>query len=258
MAYTNRMGELLNKVERNLGGTKPLNLPEDLQKENWVKIIVEDALTEFSRAIPDIIDYKVDLSKMENRNGWYIVDDNLFPGYYFLYIKDIDWKTLARDNTIYLQQTGYGYSDFSAMQMNISMEDFCMAQMNADMNGLFNSGLFIETKHDNMFKITNALDYPTTWIRNCTLKIAVRHSESLHTISAGMMTTFEQLCYSCVATWLYNELKFYDGQETGYGVSDLQMQRIEYWMEKHEEISEKINASVVSAENESCPILITI
>ena len=257
MAYTNRMGSLLNKIERNLG-TRQINLPPELQKENWVEVIIEDALTEYSRAFPYLIDYKVDLNNMEERNGWYVIDDSYFPGYFFLYVKDIDWSTLARDNYAALQSTGYGYTDFFATQADISMEDFCMLQMGADMRGLYNSGLFLEVQNDSMFKITNALNYPTKWIRNCTLKIAVRHSETLHTISAGMMTTFEQLCFSCVATWLYNELKFFDGQESGYGATDLQLQRIEYWMEKHDEISEKLTEASVSASNEACPILITI
>ena len=257
MAYTNRMGELLNKCERNLG-TKPLNLPDELKKENWVEIIIDESLTKFSRMFPFLIDYKIDLSTTPNKDGWYILDEEKIPGYYFLYVKDIDWSTLSRDNSIYLQQTGYGYNDFYSTQSGISMEDICMVQMGADMNGLFNNGFFIETQSDTMFKITNALNYNTTWIRRCTLKLAVRHSETLHTISAGMMSIFEQLCCSDVATYLYNELKFYDGTESGYGTSNLRLERIEYWMDKQDEIIEKLQEASVSASNEACPIMMTI
>ena len=38
MAYANNMTLLLNKIERRLG-TKPLNLPEEIQKDKWADII---------------------------------------------------------------------------------------------------------------------------------------------------------------------------------------------------------------------------
>ena len=85
---------------------------------------------------------------------------------------------------------GLGHIDFMAMQGGIGLEDFAMQQMGADLNVLFNNGLFIEHEGDNMFNGYNAFNYKMPWLRKATLKIKVVHSESLNTISAGMMIIF--------------------------------------------------------------------
>lgn len=257
MANTNRMGALLNKAERKLG-LAMVNLPPQLSKNTWADVVIEDSLTEFSRLFPQIIEYKIDMTKEPMKDGFYMIDEDRISGYFYMGIQDIDYSSLARDNRFYTQQMGIGQVDYLSMQAGIGMEDFAMAQMGADMSGLFNNGIFIETKGDNMFKICNALGYDMKWLRICTLKLRVKHSESLNTISAGMMTIFEQLCFSDIATYLYNNLKFFDGQDTGYGSIDLKMDLLEQWMNKKDEIMAKLEEASVSASNDACPIMWTI
>ena len=45
--FANNMTKLLNKIERRLG-TRPLNLPEHLQKDKWVDVIKEETLVTYS------------------------------------------------------------------------------------------------------------------------------------------------------------------------------------------------------------------
>lgn len=257
MATTNQMGTMLNKIERKLGLLQ-VNLPESLSKETWVQVIIEDSLTEFSRLYPLVIPYMVDFVNDPRHGDWLMIDQKRIEGYTYLGIQDLDFSKLAADNRFYMQQMGLGHIDFMAMQGGIGLEDFAMQQMGADMNGLFNNGLFIEQEGDNMFKVVNAFNYKMPWLRKATLKIKVVHSESLNTISAGMMNIFEQLCMADVATHLYNNLKFYDGQDSGYGQIDLKMDLIESWMNKKDEIMDKLNESSVSAANPACPIMWTI
>ncbi len=314
MANTNRMTNLLNKIERRIG-VKQLHLPDELSKDTWVDVIIDESLTEYSRKFPLIADYLVNLVDdptrnmmiqkdkvnevqeitsrlnqdktlnnvtknknlsidiiettgstinstsnnvyLANKDGWYMIDESQINGF-FLGIQDIDYSSLAVDNRFYIQQMGIGQVDYMSMQSGIGMEDFAMAQMGANMSGLFNNGIFLETQGDNMFRISNCLGYKMRWLKKCRLKIRLRHSESLNTISAGTMTIFEDLCCADVATYLYNELKFYDGQDTGYGNYDLHMDKLEEWMNKRGDIIEQLTEASVSASNPACPIMWTI
>jgi len=58
---TTKMTRLLNKIERRLG-TKMLNLPEHLTKDQWAEVIREDTLVTFSRYFPNKIRINIDNS----------------------------------------------------------------------------------------------------------------------------------------------------------------------------------------------------
>lgn len=91
----NRMTALLNKIERRLG-TKPLNLQEPMRKEDWVEVIKSDTIPTFSRFFPHQIRIMVDGSRI--KNGMYYIDESVTENYDIIGVKDLDWKTFARDS----------------------------------------------------------------------------------------------------------------------------------------------------------------
>ena len=71
-----------------------------------------------------------------------------------------------------------------------------------------------------------------------------------------MMTTFEKLAMCDVATMLYNNLKYYDGLDTAYGNLDLKLDLLQDYMNKREDIVEKMDAEHTSTANENQPCII--
>ena len=62
----NKMELLLSKIERRLG-TKPLNLPDEINKDHWAKdVIVPDTICTFSRYFPHMVRIEID-AKPENK-----------------------------------------------------------------------------------------------------------------------------------------------------------------------------------------------
>ena len=70
----NSMGDLVNTIERRLG-TRPLNLPEHLQKDKWPDVIIKDTLVTFSRYFPYSITVNIDTTK--SKDGYYFIDSNV-------------------------------------------------------------------------------------------------------------------------------------------------------------------------------------
>ena len=71
-----------------------------------------------------------------------------------------------------------------------------------------------------------------------------------------MMTTFEKLAMCDVATMLYNNLKYYDGMDTGFGNLDLKLDLLQDYANKREDIIEKLDAEHTSTANENQPCII--
>ena len=71
-----------------------------------------------------------------------------------------------------------------------------------------------------------------------------------------MMTTFEKLAMCDVATMLYNNLKYYDGMDTGFGNLDLKLDLLQDYANKREDVIEKLDAEHTSTANENQPCII--
>jgi GTPase Era involved in 16S rRNA processing len=93
----NRMNLLLSKIERRLG-TKPLMLPEDINKDKWVdEVIIPDTIATFSRYFPHMVRIQVDSSPENRKDGYYIIDTDLLGGVDILGVKDIAWDVYGND-----------------------------------------------------------------------------------------------------------------------------------------------------------------
>lgn len=255
MGFSNNMTKLINKLERRLG-TRPLNLPDHLKKDKWVEVIEEDTIVTYSRYYPFEMKYHI-TPDTPRKDGYYLLDEDILGGVEILGVRDIDWESFGNDSIMQQQNAGYGIYDFLTCQYG--MLDIALYQAQADMLSLYNNGIFVDFEPPNMLKIQSATgDIMGNSLRNFYIRLLVKHSNSLTTISATQMETFEDLAMCDVARFLYEELKMFEGLETVYANIDLKLADLQEKANRREEVINYIKESYVSASNKHQPYILTI
>ena len=134
MPFANNMTLLINKIESRLG-VDQLQLPDNIKKETWPeKVVIPDTLTTWSRFFPNEFKYHIDETH-KMKNGWYILDEELFQDCKILGIKNLDWGDF-NSNTF---GSPYGIYDYMAASYDIG--DMFGLVNQANINSLFNNGL---------------------------------------------------------------------------------------------------------------------
>ena len=253
---------LLNKIERKLGLSILLpHLPEQLSKEHWIEIIKEDTLVTFSRFFPNkfkMVVTDATCYKKEDEQGvlWYYVKDEIMQGSKLLGIKDIDWTDFSNNNSAIgaSSSTGYFYPNIGCPVGTFL--DIVGLQGIADINSLYNRGIYIEFKYPNRFCLRGIgnLNYD---LNSFSVILLVQH-ENLSTISPTMMETVEKLATSDVANFLYQNLKYFDNLESAYVNIDLKMQQLEEWANKRDSIVEELDAAHVTSSSDTIPYIWTV
>lgn len=254
MAFSNKMTELLDKIERRLG-TKPINLPPDIAKSTWVKeVIIPDTLSTFSRFFPHKFPYVVD-TKKDKKDGYYFIDEDKIGNIEILGIRDINWQAFSHN---YNSQIS-GYGTFGIMGGQYSLDDIGLVQMGADHMSLFNNGIFIEWESPNKIKLvsTAGLDIARS-MTSFTIDLFLKHPDNLMTIAPTKMEIFEDLARADVAMYLYQYLKFYDGLETVYANIDLKMDEWQTQMNRRDDIVQQLKDGYVSMANDNQPAMFCI
>lgn len=249
----NQMTLLLNKIERRLG-LKVLNLPEDLAKDKWCEIIEEDTIPEFSRYFPYKITTIIDNTIM--KDGFYFIDKCVPEGVKILGVGDVDWNAYRCDPRY--DRYGINFSTNDFISSDYALEDIAFTQASADLMSLFNLGIYLEFLPPNKIKLVSVNGAPVSRYRPFPLEIFVEHPKSLMTISPTMMRSFEQLAISDVATFLYQNLKYYDGTDTVFSNIDLKLGTLEDWANKREDIVNALDEAHVSAANDGQHLIMTI
>ena len=251
----NRMTDVVNKIERRLG-TAPLNLPEQLQKKNWADSVIKpDTLTTFSRFFPHMV--KVQLTKEDMKDGYYLLDRHIPDNYEILGVKDILWSDIDNERAGLQQYSGYGIYNVLARSMN--GDSMMLAQSYADVSSLFNSGIYLDFIPPNMVKLQMALGGNTNnLMQNVTIGVFVKHPDNLMTIEPTKMETFEQLAQADVAVFLYENLKHYDGIETVFANIDLKLSTLEAQASRRTDIVEFLRDNYVNPANTNQPIMYTV
>lgn len=252
----NRMNSLLNKIERRLG-TKQLNLPDYLAKDKWgEEVIANETLDTFSRYFPNSMHIVLDLSQRK-KDGFYLLDEYVPDSVEIIGVRDIDWSLFSRDSLRLQEAQGYGTYDF--MTNNYGLDDIALLQMRADHMSLFNNQIFVEYKPPNMIKLSTVTGADVTrGMNSFPIEILIKHAPNLMTIPPTMMETFEELAQADVASFLYENLKYYDGLETVYANIDLKMNDLEAKASKREDIVQRLDESHVSAANAHQPLMFTV
>lgn len=263
MAISNKMTDLINKIERRLG-LIPLtpHLPKHLSKPMWAKIIEEDSLITFSRYFYHKIKFTVNdetcYKKKENNITTYYIKDEYLQGLMLLGIMDINWTDFNSDNLSLSQTGGYGYYSPDYMGCpQCTYENMIGLQMANDMQSLYNRGIFIDFEYPNRLQLTGAAGVNIN-LKSFVIDLLTVHPSNLNTISPTKMELFEALAQSDVANYLQKNLRYVDGLETVYVNLDLKLSDLEKEADKKESIIEEIKNSYVSTANDNIPYIMTI
>lgn len=250
----NRMEQLLNKIERRLG-TKMLNLPKEIAKDSWAEVIDEDTLSTFSRYFPNDILYFLDIDTPK-KNGWYLIDEEKINSAEIIGVGDIDFSVLSK-TSIY-GSVQYGYLDTIATSYGI--DDVFRFQALSDLTSIFQNNLYLEFKAPNMVRITDSINIDNIKsLRTVPIRLFTKHPKNLMTISQTQMETFEQLAICDVASFLYENLKLFDGLENVYANIDLKLQDLQEKASRREEIVQRLDdAHVTFANNPNQPMILTV
>lgn len=255
MAFSNNMTKLLNKIERRLG-TRALNLPKHLQKNEWVTVIKEETIVTYSRYYPFELKYHIG-PETPVKDGWYLLDEEVLGGATILGIRDISWEDFANDSIMGQTNAGYGIYDFLTCQYGLL--DIALYQCQADLLSLYNNGIYPDFEPPNMLRLQNAVGTNLLGsYNNFNIYLLIQHNDSLTTISPTQMETFEDLAVCDVARFLYEELKLFEGVETVYANIDLKLSDLQEKAARREEVINYIKDSYVSASNKHQPYILTI
>lgn len=262
MALANDMTALLNKIERRLG-LLPLtpHLPKFCNKEEWARTVKQDTLVTFSRYFPNklkmvINDDTVD-KKKEDGVVWYYIKDEILQGAKLLGIMDIDWMDNTTNNSSLGDTSlggGYYYPSFACPED--TFDSILALQTNADFASLYNRGLFIDFEDPNRFSI-KGLGNTNYDLKSFTVILLVEHL-SLNTISATKMETFEALAQADIASFLWKNLRYFDGLETVYVNIDLKLSELQDEAQKRDQIIDDIKNAYVSPANDNIPYIWTV
>lgn len=249
----NQMTLLLNKIERRLG-MSVINLPESISKDTWHTIIEEDTIPTFSRYFP----YKITtiIDNTCEKDGYFFIDKDVPEGCKILGVKDIDWQAYRCDPRF--DRYGINFSTYDFISRDYAVDDVALSQVSADFLSLFNLGIYIEFEYPNKVRLVSVNGSPVSRYRPFPLQIFIEHPSNLMTISPTMMETFEQLAQADVALFLYQQLKYYDGQDTVYMQLDLKLETLQEWANKRDDIINKLDEAHTSTANEFGSLIMTV
>lgn len=262
MAISNKMSSLLDKIEKRLGLLLLTpHLPKELNKESWAKVIENDTIVTFSRYYYHQIRFVVDKNtcdiRKENGITTYYIKDEFLQGLVLLGVRDIDWNDFSSDNTSVSMSSGYGYYSPDYMGCpQCTFETMVGYQMMADMQSLYNRGIYIDFQYPNRLQLKGSGNTDIN-LNRFVIDLLVQHP-NLNTISPTKMEIFEALAQADVANFLWKNLRYFDGLERVYVNIDLKLSELESEAGKRETIIDKIEQSYVSASNDNIPYMITV
>lgn len=248
--FANNMTRLLNKIENRLG-TDMLNLPDQLKKEMWAeKVIIPDTLVTWSRYFPYEFRYHI-TPETKKKNGWYLLDEEVFGDVNILGVKNIDWGTF--NNDIF----GGPYGMYDYMSAGYDIGDMFGLINQANINSLFNNGIYPNFEPPNKFRLESTYGADVC-MNDFDVFVLIEHNANLTTISPTQMDTFESLAMADVAGFLYNKLKLFQDLQTVFASVNIRIEDLQEQYQKREEIMNYIKESYVSAANKNQPLMLCI
>lgn len=247
---------LLNKIERRLG-TKILNLPKELDKDVWMnEVIANDSLDTFSRYFPYRMDYYLTCDR--RKGPYYLIDEATCSSVKIIGAGDINWHLLSRMYPSFGFGTGF-FSTFDMFTTGMNIEDVMLTQMITDHASIYKAGIYPQFVPPNMIKMESQLsNNMLESLRSIPINLYTKHSENLMTIEPSKMETFEKLATCDVATFLYNNLKYFTNVSTAYATTELPLDVLQDWMNRRDDVIQYLEETFVSASNRNQPIMITI
>ena len=256
MTMVNRMSSLLDKVERRLGVRYIIEKDDRLNKDAWADVIMQDTMDTFSRYFPNktVIRLTPDNCR-HDKNGVYIINEEVLDGLDIIGFGDIDWEDMVNNNIYNTYGSGGVFDLFSTP---LGIYDVGLVQAGANVNSLFNSGIFVKFMEPNRIKIfgVNNRDILRVY-KYLPINTFIKH-KNLTTIAATKMEMFEKLACCDVAKYLIGELKYFDGYDTNYGQIDLKLDDLREEANKRESLLDEFDVQYVNPANKYQPIIMTI
>lgn len=252
----NKMTNLINKIERRLG-TNVINLPKELAKDQWANVIEQDTIPTFSRYLPNAIKVLVDTRKTDEE-GYSWVDTNLPESVKVLGIRDIDWHAFGMINGGARTPAGFGIYD--AFSSQYGLEEIALLQMNANITSFYNTTIYPEFKYPNKVRFRTAAGTAAINFQynSVPLTLLIEHSLDLSTIAPTKMEIFENLATADVATFLYENLKYFDNLETVFANIDIKIDSLKERADRRDDIINELKDGYVSAANANQPLMYTV
>lgn len=250
---SNKMTNLLNKIERRLG-TRQLNLPDYLQKDKWAdEVIANETLDTFSRFFPNQITITLH-GHNRSKDGYYLIDEDIGDDIEIIGVKDIDWRNINRS-----PYDNYGFHSSGFYAAGYGTDDVALLQARADQTSMITNVVIADFYPPNRVRlITTSGNDISRSIEEYPITVFIKHALNLMTIPPTMMETFEKLAMADVAGFLYGNLKYYDGLETVHASIDLKMSDLESIASTRDDLVEKLDEAHVSAANKNQPMILTV
>ena len=252
--HTNDMTRLLNMIENQLQ-LKNFPLPDQANKDTWPAIIMDQTLPVFSEYFPNVIDIIVDPTT--EKDGFYFIDKDIEPGVKILGIQDIDWMAFRNAGSYYER---YGLNTIDAqtwMSRHYALDDIALTQTGSDLVSLFNLQIYPVFVKPNKIRLESVNGAPVHRWRSFPLKVLIEHT-SLFTLSPTMMKSFIKLCMCDISDHILSYIKYYSNMDTVYGSIDLQLDRLQDWSNKREDILREYSEASMTTANESLPLIWTV
>ena len=258
--FVNYMSKLIDKISNTLGLEMLMpHLPPNINKYKWVDFIQTNVLDLYSRYYPHSIKYTCIPSRDYNKiTDMYTINTD------YLQTKDVNIlgiKGLGTEEKVRGSlPSGLVYDIHSNRNYGESYIEHATDLMTFMTNqSYFPDNLYIEFYPPHGFRITN-VTY-TDIIKNkrsIELELLINHPKSLITIQQGLLGQFEDLCTAKIAEFLYGNLKYFDGIETGYQSIDLKLDTIQDWANKVDDIINNIRETYLTASNKNQPLFYII
>lgn len=255
--YQNNISKLVDKIEWRLG-LIPLtkHLPEEFGKNAWANVIKEDTLLTYSRYCPRKWSFKVTETTAPKKEGWYYIDEDYLGNQPILGVGDIDWTKFGNRSIGLAQTFGYGTID-AGLAANYTIDDVMGMKMRADYASMFSNQIIPEFEAPNKIRLVATGNYDVS-IGEFNIILFLKHLDSLTSIPATAMEKFEQLAQADVASFLANNLKYWDNFETVFSTIDLKMGNLENEASKRDNIIEYLESNYVNAANKAIPLIMTV
>lgn len=256
VGLVNKQSQLLDLISHRLG-TEQLRLPDNLNKDVWFdKVISRETLNTFSRFFPYEMTYY--LSADRRKGPYYLIDENVCPSVNIIGIGDIDWAILSKNMPAFGFGSGF-YSTFDFFLNGLDVEGIAMQQQMVDHASIFKAGIYVEFKAPNMVRLrSNLSNNMLEMLKSIPIHLYVTHSPNLMTIEPTKMEIFEQLAVCDVAIYLYNQLKYYNNINTTYATSELQIDILQDYANRRDDVVQQLRDGYVSFANKYQPMILAI
>ena len=131
--------------------------------------------------------------------------------------------------------------------------------MLTDHASLYKCGVYVEFEPPNMVRLeSNLSNNMLEMLKSIPISLFVKHSPNLMTIEPTKMELFESLAICDVAIYLYNNLKYYQNIETPYASAELNIDILQDYSNRRDDIVQRMQDSYVTFANKSQPMIMAI